>query len=310
MQPGEAGGRREVDRPRHSFDHSRARSTMVCHVGTESTIMVTAGDVATRPKAVTWRQAPIGRHLAGFAWTLVRTDFKARYHGTLAGFFWALLKPMTMFIVLMGVFSYIFASTPNYRLDLIIGLFLWDFFAEGTKTGMASLQAKGFLLTKARFPSWIVVLTSASNALITLAAFFIVIMAYLALAGHLPGATAIAVFFLYLLLYFLIVFGISLGTSVLLLRYHDLNQVWDVIIQAGFFVAPVVYPITILPEHLHFYLYAWPPTPVIQFSRELLVSGTVPTVRANIYLVGVTIVILTAGMLIFRRYAPRAAEYL
>src|SRR5262245_65041762 len=85
-----------------------------------------------------------GRHLAGFAWTLVRTDFKARYHGTLAGFFWALLKPMTMFIVLMGVFSYIFASTPNYRLDLIIGLFLWDFFAEGTKTGMASLQAKGF----------------------------------------------------------------------------------------------------------------------------------------------------------------------
>ena len=251
-----------------------------------------------------------GRHLAGFAWTLVRTDFKTRYHGTLAGFFWALLKPLTMFIVLMGVFSYIFASTPNYRLDLIIGLFLWDFFAEGTKTGMTSLHAKGFLLSKARFPSWIVVLTSASNAVITLAAFFVVIMTYLVLAGRVPSPAAIGIFFVYLFLYFLIVLGISLAMSVLFLRYQDLNQVWDVVIQAGFFIAPIIYPIAILPERLHFYLYVWPPTPVIQFSRDVLVSDVIPTLKANLYLVAVTAVIFSVGMLTFRRFAPRAAEYL
>ena len=79
----------------------------------------------------------------GLIWTLVRTDFKARYHGTLGGFVWALLKPMCMFVVLMGVFSFLFASNPTYKLDLIIGLFLWDFFAEGTKSGLLSLQARG-----------------------------------------------------------------------------------------------------------------------------------------------------------------------
>src|SRR5262249_45302983 len=131
------------------------------------------------------------RHLAGFVWTLVRTDFKTRYHGTLSGFCWALLKPLTMFAVLMSVFSYVFAATPNYRLDLIIGLFLWDFFAEGTKAGLVSLHAKGFLLTKARFPSWIVVLTSVSNALITLGVFVLVILGYLTLQGRAPGATSI-----------------------------------------------------------------------------------------------------------------------
>src|SRR5262245_35244478 len=73
---------------------------------------------------------------AGLVWTLVRTDFKARYHGSMAGFAWALLKPLTMFGVLMGVFSFLFASNPNYKLDLIVGLFLWDFFAEATKTGL------------------------------------------------------------------------------------------------------------------------------------------------------------------------------
>ena len=46
-------------------------------------------------------------------WTLVRTDFKARYHGTLGGFVWALLKPMCMFVVLMGVFSFLFAAEPD-----------------------------------------------------------------------------------------------------------------------------------------------------------------------------------------------------
>ena len=39
---------------------------------------------------------------AGLLWTLVRTDFKARYHGTFSGFVWALLKPAAMFVVLTG----------------------------------------------------------------------------------------------------------------------------------------------------------------------------------------------------------------
>src|SRR5580765_4580515 len=88
----------------------------------------------------------------GLVWTLVRTDFKVRYHGTIGGFVWALLKPLTMFGVLMWVFSFIFRADPNYRLNLIIGLCLWDFFSDGTKVGLSSLAAKAFLLTKTRFP--------------------------------------------------------------------------------------------------------------------------------------------------------------
>src|SRR5215208_5592445 len=115
-------------------------------------------------------------HFGGLIWTLVRTDFKTRYHGTAGGFVWALLKPLTMFLVLLAVFSYVFASEPQYKLDLIIGLFLYEFFQESTKTGLLSLRAKGYLLTKARFPSWIVVVTSASNAVITLALFSVVLV--------------------------------------------------------------------------------------------------------------------------------------
>ena len=80
--------------------------------------------------------------------------------------------------------------------------------------------------------------------------------------------------------------------------------------QAGFFVAPIVYPLKILPERFHFYLYLWPPTPVIQFSRAVLVDGKVPTLRAHLCLALVTALILGMGLAVFRRCAPRAAEYL
>src|SRR5574339_943276 len=85
-------------------------------------------------------------HLSGLVWTLVRTDFKTRYHGTVGGFVWALLKPLTMFLVLLAVFSYVFAGEPQYRLDLIIGLFLYEFSQEVTQTDLSSQRATGNLL--------------------------------------------------------------------------------------------------------------------------------------------------------------------
>jgi lipopolysaccharide transport system permease protein len=247
---------------------------------------------------------------AGLIWTLVRTDFKARYHGTLSGFVWALLKPVTMFFVLIGVFSFIFASDRVYARNLILGLFLWDFFAEGSKAGIVSMHLKGYLVTKARFPSWIVVVASTSNALITLGVFVLVIMTFLAVSGSVPDIGHVLLFLGYVAALVAIVTGISLAGSALFLRYRDLNQVWEVIVQAGFFVAPIVFPLKILPERFHFYLYVWPPTPIIQFSRAVLVDHTTPTLKAHLMLLGMTLTILGIGSLIFRRHAPRAVEYL
>jgi homopolymeric O-antigen transport system permease protein len=236
------------------------------------------------------------RSYAGLVWTLVRTDFKTRYHGTAGGFAWALLKPMGMFVVLMGVFSFLFASKPTYKLDLIVGLFLWDFFAEGTKSGLMSLHTKSYLLAKTRVPSWILVVTSIANAVITLVVFVVVIGLFLLATGHAPTMVAMVV-------------GFALGSSVLFLRYRDLNQVWDLMLQAGFFLAPIIYPLAILPERFHFYLYLWPPTPVIEFSRMVLVAGAMPTLRGHTYLAIDAAVCLIVGIVVFTRLSPRAAEY-
>jgi lipopolysaccharide transport system permease protein len=273
-----------------------------------SAAIVDSGSDRARFRAAGGRSDP-AIAWAGLAWTLIRTDFKTRYHGSAGGFVWALLKPICMFVVLMFVFSLLFSSDPAYKLNLIVGLFLWDFFTEGTKAGLTSLAAKSFLLAKARFPAWIVVVTSIANAAITLGVFLIVIILFLAAAGHAPTFAGVARFLLYCGSLAAIVTGFSLATSVLFLRYRDLNQVWDVIMQAGFFVAPVVYPIGIIPERFHFFLYLWPPTPVIEFSRAVLIRGVSPSATGHLYLALEAVLVLAVGCLVFRRFAPRAAEY-
>jgi lipopolysaccharide transport system permease protein len=247
-------------------------------------------------------------HALGLLWTFVRTDFKSRYHGTIGGFLWALLKPVAMFVVLLTVFSFVFRNDEQYNANLLIGLFLYDFFGESTKVGIASLYAKGYLITKARFPTWIVVVASTANAVITLGIFVVVIVLFQAVVNDVPSALSLGLFVYYLLMFLVIAIGLSLAASVLFLKYRDLNQVWEVIVQAGFFLAPVVYPLRVMPEEYHRYFYLWPPTPVIEFSRSVLVTGAVPSVFAHVLLTLEATVTLLIGILVFRRYSPMAAE--
>jgi lipopolysaccharide transport system permease protein len=244
-----------------------------------------------------------------FIWTLVRTDFKVRYHGAASGFLWALLKPVAMFVVLFAVFSFIFRD-QTYLFNLLIGLLLWDFFSEGTRTGLESLRAKGYLITAAPFPRSILVVTSISNALLTLVIFCVAIVTVVSIKRHVPSPAGAALFVLYDVLLAIIVVGFSLGASALFLKFRDLNQIWEVTLQAGFFVAPIIYPLGLVPEKYHFWLYAWPVTPIIQFSRSVLVDDKIPTLRAHLLLIGVALLIFTVGTLIFRKYVPRGVEHL
>jgi lipopolysaccharide transport system permease protein len=154
-----------------------------------------------------------------------------------------------------------------------------------------------------------VVLTSIANPFITLTVFGAVIVGFLALAGQPPTIGGVGLFAVYAAAMALIVLGFSLATSVLFLKYRDLNQVWDVVTQAGFFVAPIIYPLGIVPEHLHAYFYLWPPTAIIEFSRAVLIAGVAPSLTAHVYLAIEVLVALGVGAAVLKYLGPRAAEW-
>jgi len=157
-------------------------------------------------------------------------------------------------------------------------------------------------------PLWILVVAAIANPFITLAVFTMVIVLFLTAVGQAPSLAAIGLFALYCLALTLIVVGFSLATSVLFLKYRDLNQVWDMVTQAGFFLAPIIYPLGIVPEKFHVFFYVWPPTPIIEFSRTALVTGHAPSLLAHVCLLIEVAVVLAVGSLILKRMGPRAAE--
>jgi lipopolysaccharide transport system permease protein len=166
------------------------------------------------------------------------------------------------------------------------------------------------LLTKTKVSSWIVVLTSVSNALITVIIFSVGMCLYISIFIHGLGLLEIACFSLYLFECLIIIVGISLAGSVLFLRYRDINQIWELLIQAGFFFTPIIYPLDIVPHKFHFYFYVWLPTAVIQFSRSVLIGGEIPTLTAHFMLLGGTVIVLLVGIALYRWLAPRALERL
>ena len=65
-----------------------------------------------------------------------------------------------------------------------------------------------------------------------------------------------------------------------------------------------------MPERNHFYFYLRPPTTIIEFSRSVLVAGVVPSALAHLLLILEAACVLAIGILVFRRYSPRAAEHI
>jgi lipopolysaccharide transport system permease protein len=245
----------------------------------------------------------------GFAWTLVRTDFQSKYQSTLGGVIWSLLRPAAMFGVLATVFR-VFFKTQDYLLYLILGIVLWEFFSEGTSAGFTALLNKRFLLTKTRFPRYIVVLTAVASAVPTLLAGLTASIAAILWVRGVPPPAHLLLFVMYLVQLALIVVGLSLGGSALMLRFRDLNQIWDLALQSGFFLAPISYPIGVLPERLHLIVYVVPVTAVIQLSRQLLLEHTIPTLKAHLILAAVTLFTFSLGCFIFSRVVPRSIENL
>ena len=101
-------------------------------------------------------------------WMLAKTDFKLRYHGSVLGYLWALLKPLLTFAVLNFVFSSVFnprsTGMETYSLQLLVSLMMFYFFSEGTNAGMGSLLNKSQLVTKIYVPRWTIILASTINA--------------------------------------------------------------------------------------------------------------------------------------------------
>lgn len=181
---------------------------------------------------------------------LVRTDFKLRYQGSVLGYTWSLLKPLMMFGVLYIVFTKflkIGGNIPHYPIYLLLGIVLWGFFTEMTGQSLASVVSRGDLIRKIKIPRWIIVLSASFSALINLFLNLIIVCVFMLFSGA-DISWKIIFFPLSILEIYIFGMGVSFYLAAIFVKYRDFGNIWEVVIQAGFYLTPILYPLSVIPN--------------------------------------------------------------
>ncbi len=239
---------------------------------------------------------------------LTVSDLKVKYQSSVLGFLWSLLNPLLMMLVLYFVFKNVFRfDEKNFALYLLIGIVAWRFLANGTMTSISAIVGKPSLVTKVYVPRQVLVLSTVLSSFTSSILEFSVLVPLLIFFG-VDLSMNVLFFPLIQAIFLVLVYGISLILAALYVYYRDLNQIWDVLLQAGFFLSPIVYPISIVPEkYLPIYM-ANPVTVIIEMYRKALLYAETPSLAEFAFILAAAVAVLLAGTAVFGRLEGRFAE--
>jgi lipopolysaccharide transport system permease protein len=238
---------------------------------------------------------------------LTIAELKNRYQSTSLGFFWSILNPFFFAMVLWFVFRNFFRQEENFAANLLIGIMAWRFFSIGTNSSLYSIVGKPSLVTKVFIPRQILVLSNALSILISSLLEFLVLLPILfIMIRHMPAT--VFLFPIVHLLYFWLVFGAGLLLSALFVYFRDLNQIWEVLINALFFCSPIIYPLSAVPPYLMPYYMLNPVTQYIVIYHQILVAGEMPSLKSLIFVIAVGVAIYLVGSFVFSKLQRRFAE--
>jgi ABC-2 type transport system permease protein len=265
---------------------------------------------------------------------LVRKDLKVKYKNSALGFIWSMANPLLYLAVFSLVFSVLLPNgVPSFAVLFMAGFLVWNFFNLATLTATGSVVGNANLVRKVRFPRIVLPLSSVGfsgvHYLLQLLVLFVVLVPfYPAALGPqlwlLVPALAVAV---------TVTVAMSLLASALNVRYRDVEHLLEITLLAGFWLTPIVYPVTVIRDQVagHGWLFdlymASPMTAVVVAMQRAIYVHPVVTVDGKprqilpadgygFYLTwlgvagAVALVLLAVGLWTFRRLQADFAEEL
>lgn len=210
---------------------------------------------------------------------LVKRDFKIKYRGSFLGVLWSVLNPLLNMIVLSIVFSQVFRAVDNYKMYLLSGLTIFNFYGEASNTSIGSIVYNFGLITKVYFPKFILPFSKVISSLINLVISTIVFLILGSFMGlHFWwGLIAIPYMFLFL---FLFSSGMSFILSSLQVFFRDTQHLYGVFLTIWMYSTPILYPLDIIPESLLPLFKLNPLYIFIDFLREITLNGVMPSLNS------------------------------
>jgi ABC-type polysaccharide/polyol phosphate export permease len=218
-----------------------------------------------------------------------------------------MLSPLLMLLIYYFVFRYIIGvRTPGYLVYLVVGIVYWTFFQDCSFSGLTALGARAAVLKSVRLPASWVVIAGALSTTITLAINTVALIAVLAASGRLSPLFPLALLPLVLLV--VLASGTSFLVAVAHVRFRDTGLIWSVLLQALFWLTPIVY--TVAEGPLRNLLYLNPLARCLDLIRWFLVYGHLPPVRFVAVTAAASLATFALGAWLLRRQERAMPEAL
>jgi lipopolysaccharide transport system permease protein len=245
----------------------------------------------------------------GFVLGMVARDFRGRYLGSVLGASWAVLNPLAQILIYTLIFSQVMrARLPNiqdtlaYSLYLCAGLLTWNYFVEVLLRSQTVFLEQANMLKKVSFPRVTlpsyVFLSATVNFSIILGLF----LAFLLISGRWPGWVLVALVPL-LLVQQLLAVGLGLVLGVTNVFFRDVAQAVGVGLQFWFWLTPIVYPLSTVPEFVR-NLITWNPLYALVASYQRIIVEHQWPVWSHLWLACVMAAVVAAiSETVFRHLA-------
>ena len=180
--------------------------------------------------------------------TLVSRELKARYRGSVLGFLWSLLNPFFLMLVYWLVFSiYMRFGMKNYHVFLFCGLLPWVWFSSSLLEGCNSIISGSNLVKKVLFPAEILPIVVILSNLLHFILALPILLIFLFSSGISLGWNILG-FPIVVAVQLLFSISIVLLLAAFSVHYRDIQQILANLVTLWFFLSPIIYPLTGLPE--------------------------------------------------------------
>lgn len=242
---------------------------------------------------------------------LVVRDIKLKYRRSILGYFWSVLNPLLIMLIMVAVFSSIFRSdVENFPLYLLSGQILFNYFSDATNGAIQSVTGAGGLMKKAYVPKYIFTLSKVTSTLVTMLLSMIALI-LVAVVTKAPVSwkyvfICIPVFELYL---FCVGMGLFLAQAAVFFR--DVQYIFSVLLTGWMYLTPIFYPVKILPDTLAFVVTRLNPMSLyIEQFRLIVMYGMFPAPRLALYGLICAFAALVPGVLFFWKNQDRFILYI
>lgn len=251
-----------------------------------------------------------------FILSSIKNELRLRFIRSKLGVLWMIIHPLMQVLIFATILSEVLAAKlPGidnkyaYALYLMAGTLCWSMFSETIGRSVSLFVDSGNLMKKMAFPRICLPLIAGGTMLVNNLLLLVAIFIVFAVLGHFPDAQA---FWLPALMLLTLTFAMSIGLllGVLNVFMRDIGQVVPVVLQALFWLTPIVYHIRILPEAAQRVFKLNPLFPLVSSYQNVLVFNKPPVWADLIWMIIATFVLGLAALVVFRRASPELVDAL